>query len=183
MQSTRQKVYPLGKDNSALDIADVLGSAFKSEALSWRFTGDTTDAQNISDRIDMLYKFHGRASGTYCWIWPFARSRTLCYRVSLVAGGHVSISLTNEILGSRYFLYPIFGNNSFADRVEKPGSVLFKARSAWSHNNVSIKCSPCSTYARLELWVFPNHQSHIAYSLLASKSDLCSSHGFTPLDQ
>jgi len=68
MQSTRQKVYPLGKDNSALDIADVLGSAFKSEALSWRFTGDPTDAQNISDRIDMLYKFHGRASGTYCWI-------------------------------------------------------------------------------------------------------------------
>ena len=69
MQSTRQKVYPLGKDNSALDIADVLGSAFKSEALSWRFTGDPTDAQNISDRIDMLYKFHGRASGTsYCQI-------------------------------------------------------------------------------------------------------------------
>ena len=67
MESTQQKVFPLSKNNSAFYIADVLGSAFKSEALSWRFTGDPTNAQNTSDWIDMLYKFHGHASGTYCW--------------------------------------------------------------------------------------------------------------------
>lgn len=38
--------------------------ALKSEALAWRFTGDPTDVQNTFDRIDMVYKYHGRASGT-----------------------------------------------------------------------------------------------------------------------
>lgn len=37
--------------------------ALKSEALAWRFTGDPTDVQNTFDRIDMVYEFHGRASG------------------------------------------------------------------------------------------------------------------------
>ena len=67
MESTRRKVCPLDKSISDLDIADVSRSALKSEALAWRFTGDPTDVQNTFDRIDMLYKFHGRASGTsYC---------------------------------------------------------------------------------------------------------------------
>ena len=35
----------------------MLGSALRSEALAWRFTGDPSDVQNNFDRIDMLYKF------------------------------------------------------------------------------------------------------------------------------
>ena len=46
-----------------LYISDAKVSALKSEALAWRFTGDPTDVQSTFDRIDMLYKFHGRASG------------------------------------------------------------------------------------------------------------------------
>ena len=37
--------------------------ALKSEALTWRVTGDDSDKQSTVDRIDMLYKYHGRASG------------------------------------------------------------------------------------------------------------------------
>jgi hypothetical protein len=37
--------------------------ALKSEALAFRFTGDPTDKQNTFDRLDMLYQYHGRASG------------------------------------------------------------------------------------------------------------------------
>ena len=35
----------------------MLGSALRSEALAWRFTGDPSDVQNNFDRIDVLYKF------------------------------------------------------------------------------------------------------------------------------
>ena len=38
-------------------------AAMKSEALAFRFTGDQTDKQNTFDRLDMIYKYHGRASG------------------------------------------------------------------------------------------------------------------------
>lgn len=37
--------------------------ALKSEALAWRFTGDAADKKNTFDRLDMVYQYHGRASG------------------------------------------------------------------------------------------------------------------------
>lgn len=42
---------------------DSIHPALKSEALAWRFTGDNSDIQNTFDRLDMLYAYHGRASG------------------------------------------------------------------------------------------------------------------------
>ena len=65
MESTWRKVCPLDRNNSDLDIADVLLSALKLGALAWRFTGDPTDVRSTFDPIYMLYKFHGRAAGTY----------------------------------------------------------------------------------------------------------------------
>ena len=44
--------------------------ALKSEALTWRITGDDSDKQSTVVRIDMLYKYHGRASGTLQTISP-----------------------------------------------------------------------------------------------------------------
>jgi hypothetical protein len=42
---------------------DVSSLALKSEALAWRFTGDPTDVESTFERIDLVYKYHGRASG------------------------------------------------------------------------------------------------------------------------
>ncbi|KAJ7056946.1 hypothetical protein C8F01DRAFT_1152839 [Mycena amicta] len=86
------------------------GEALKSEALAFRFTGDPTDKQNTFDRIDMLYKFHGRASGTfgadehYTGLDP-SRGTELCAVV--------------EQIFSLALIYQMFGNNSIADRAEK----------------------------------------------------------------
>ncbi|KAJ3557506.1 hypothetical protein NP233_g11721 [Leucocoprinus birnbaumii] len=84
--------------------------ALKSEALAWRFTGDPTDVQNTFDRLDMLYKFHGRASGTFSADEHIAgldpsRGTELCAVV--------------EQIFSLATIYQIFGNNSLADRAEK----------------------------------------------------------------
>ena len=54
----------MDRNNSDLDIADVLHSALKLEALAWQFMDDPIDVQNTFDPIYMLYKFHGCASGT-----------------------------------------------------------------------------------------------------------------------
>ena len=64
MRSTQQKVCPMDRNNSDLDIADVLHSALKLEALAWQFMDDPIDVQNTFDPIYVLYKFHGCASGT-----------------------------------------------------------------------------------------------------------------------
>ncbi|KAF5348470.1 hypothetical protein D9756_009679 [Leucocoprinus leucothites] len=84
--------------------------ALKSEALAWRFTGDPTDIQNTFDRIDMLYQFHGRASGTFSADEHIAgldpsRGTELCAVV--------------EQIFSLATIYQILGNNSLADRAEK----------------------------------------------------------------
>jgi len=86
------------------------GEALKSEALAFRFTGDPTDKQNTFDRLDMLYKYHGRASGTfgadehYTGLNP-SRGTELCAVV--------------EQIFSLALIYQMFGNNSVADRAEK----------------------------------------------------------------
>ena len=41
------------------------GTALKSEALAWRMTGDQSDADSTYDRIDMLWKYHGRPQGIF----------------------------------------------------------------------------------------------------------------------
>ncbi|KAJ7686648.1 hypothetical protein B0H17DRAFT_1071405 [Mycena rosella] len=84
--------------------------ALKSEALAYRFTGDPTDKQNTIDRLDMLYQYHGRASGTFSADEHIAglnpsRGTELCAVV--------------EQIFSLALIYQQFGNNSVADRVEK----------------------------------------------------------------
>lgn len=51
--------------NAILVCVDAVKPALKSEALAWRFTGDATDKKSTFDRIDLMYKFHGRASGAW----------------------------------------------------------------------------------------------------------------------
>ncbi|KAL0569595.1 hypothetical protein V5O48_012368 [Marasmius crinis-equi] len=101
--------------------------ALKSEALAFRFTGDETDKQNTFDRLDMLYKYHGRASGTFSADEHLAglnpsRGTELCTVV--------------EQIFSLATIYGIFGNNSLADRAEKlaynalPAGIMYDW---WSH--------------------------------------------------
>ncbi|KAL1705246.1 hypothetical protein EV121DRAFT_258782 [Schizophyllum commune] len=101
--------------------------ALKSEALTWRITGDDSDKQSTVDRIDMLYKYHGRASGTYSadehlgGLNP-ARGTELCTVV--------------EQMFSLALVYSTFGDNAVADRVEKiaynalPAGIMYDF---WSH--------------------------------------------------
>ncbi|KAF9263003.1 hypothetical protein L218DRAFT_928652 [Marasmius fiardii PR-910] len=86
------------------------GEALKSEALAFRFTGDETDRQNTFDRIDMLYKFHGRASGTYSADEHLA---------GLNPSRGTELDDIVEQIFSFATVYGIFGNNSVADRTEK----------------------------------------------------------------
>ncbi|TFK34186.1 hypothetical protein BDQ12DRAFT_636697 [Crucibulum laeve] len=84
--------------------------ALKSEALAWRFTGDATDIKSTFDRLDMLYTYHGRASGTFSADEHIAgldpsRGTELCAVV--------------EQIFSLATIYQILGNNSVADRAEK----------------------------------------------------------------
>ncbi|KAF8901377.1 hypothetical protein CPB84DRAFT_1815219 [Gymnopilus junonius] len=84
--------------------------ALKSEALAWRFTGDPADIQSTFDRIDMVYTYHGRASGTFSADEHIAgldpsRGTELCAVV--------------EQIFSLATIYSILGNNSVADRVER----------------------------------------------------------------
>ncbi|KAJ6627782.1 hypothetical protein B0H10DRAFT_1991863 [Mycena sp. CBHHK59/15] len=82
----------------------------KSEALAYRFTADPTDKQSTIDRLDMLYQYHGRASGTFSADEHIAglnpsRGTELCAVV--------------EQIFSLALIYQTFGNNSVADRAEK----------------------------------------------------------------
>ncbi|KAJ7266952.1 hypothetical protein B0H12DRAFT_1209136 [Mycena haematopus] len=84
--------------------------ALKSEALAFRFTNDPTDKQNTIDRLDMLYQYHGRASGTFSADEHIAglnpsRGTELCAVV--------------EQIFSLALIYQMFGNNTVADRAEK----------------------------------------------------------------
>lgn len=101
--------------------------ALKSEALAWRFTGDPTDIQSTFDRMDMLYAFHGHASGTFSADEHIAgldpsRGTELCAVV--------------EQIFSLSTIYQILGNNTVADRAEKiaynalPAGIMFDW---WSH--------------------------------------------------
>ncbi|PPQ71690.1 hypothetical protein CVT26_007657 [Gymnopilus dilepis] len=99
----------------------------KSEAIAWRFTGDPTDIQSTWDRIDMVYKYHGRASGTFSADEHIAglnpsRGTELCAVV--------------EQIFSLATIYSILGNNTVADRAEKlaynalPAGIMYDW---WSH--------------------------------------------------
>ncbi|KAF8891202.1 hypothetical protein BD779DRAFT_1513791, partial [Infundibulicybe gibba] len=102
--------------------------ATKSEALAWRFTGDPTDVQSTFDRMDMLYQYHGRASGTFS-------------ADEHIAGLDPSEGITElcavvEQIFSLATIYQTFGNNSVADRAEKiaynalPAGIMYDW---WSH--------------------------------------------------
>ncbi|KAL0951819.1 hypothetical protein HGRIS_008485 [Hohenbuehelia grisea] len=84
--------------------------ALKSEALVYRFTGDRTDVQNTFDRIDMLYKYHGRASGTYSADEHLAGLDP--------SRGTETCTVVEQIF-SLAVIYQSFGNNSVADRAER----------------------------------------------------------------
>ncbi|KAF7329741.1 hypothetical protein MKEN_00237400 [Mycena kentingensis (nom. inval.)] len=84
--------------------------ALKSEALAFRFTNDPSDRQNTFDRIDMLYKFHGRASGT------FGADEHL---TGLNPSRGTELCAVVEQIFSLALIYQMFGNNTIADRAEK----------------------------------------------------------------
>jgi hypothetical protein len=84
--------------------------ALKSEALAWRMTGDKSDRESTFKRLDLLYKFHGQASGTYSadeHLGGLNPSR-----------GTETCTVVEQIF-SLATIHQIFGNNSVADRVEK----------------------------------------------------------------
>ncbi|RDB14685.1 hypothetical protein Hypma_016508 [Hypsizygus marmoreus] len=101
--------------------------ALKSEALAWRMTGDASDKKNTFDRLNLIYTYHGRASGTFSADEHLAgldpsRGTELCAVV--------------EQIFSLATIYQIFGNNFVADRVEKlaynalPAGIM---HDWWSH--------------------------------------------------
>ncbi|KAJ7185544.1 hypothetical protein C8R46DRAFT_1207694 [Mycena filopes] len=102
------QIFPQEADNTTHGVNTA--EALKSEALAFRFTGDPTDKQNTFDRLDMLYRYHGRASGTFSADEHYAglnpsRGTELCAVV--------------EQIFSLALIYQMFGNNSVADRAEK----------------------------------------------------------------
>uniref|UniRef100_A0A0W0FV11 Duf1680 domain containing protein n=2 Tax=Moniliophthora roreri TaxID=221103 RepID=A0A0W0FV11_MONRR len=101
--------------------------ALKSEALAYRFTADETDKKSTFDRIDMIYKYHGRASGT------FAADEHLA---GLNPSRGTELCAVVEQVFSFATIYGIFGNNSVADRAEKIAYNALPAGIAadwWSH--------------------------------------------------
>jgi hypothetical protein len=103
------------------------GEALKSEALAYRFTSDPTDIDSTWERLDLLYTYHGRASGTFGadeHIAGLDPSR-----------GTETCAVVEQIF-SLATVYGILGNNSVADRVEKlaynalPAGIFYDW---WSH--------------------------------------------------
>ncbi|KAJ4481886.1 hypothetical protein J3R30DRAFT_3669016 [Lentinula aciculospora] len=103
------------------------GEALKSEALAYRFTSDPSDIASTWERIDLVYTYHGRESGTFAADEHIAgldpsRGTELCAVV--------------EQIFSLATIYSILGNNSVADRVEKlaynalPAGIFYDW---WSH--------------------------------------------------
>ncbi|KAJ3973426.1 hypothetical protein EV361DRAFT_63363 [Lentinula raphanica] len=103
------------------------GEALKSEALAYRFTSDSSDIDSTWERIDLVYTYHGRESGTFAADEHIAgldpsRGTELCAIV--------------EQIFSLATVYGILGNNSVADRVEKlaynalPAGIFYDW---WSH--------------------------------------------------
>ncbi|PPR06314.1 hypothetical protein CVT24_001026 [Panaeolus cyanescens] len=84
--------------------------ALKSEALAWRFTNDQSDIQSTINRLDMLYKYHGQASGT------FAADE---HMAGLDPSRGTELCAVVEQIFSLATVYSILGNNSVADRVER----------------------------------------------------------------
>lgn len=101
--------------------------ALKSEALAWRMTGDDSDKQSTSDRIEMLYTYHGRSSGT------FASDEHLA---GLNPARGTELCTVVEQMFSLAIVYAAFGDNAVADRVEKiaynafPAGIMYDF---WSH--------------------------------------------------
>ncbi|KAJ8691204.1 hypothetical protein PTI98_010801 [Pleurotus ostreatus] len=108
--------------------------ALKSEALAYRFTGDESDKQSTFNRLDLLYKYHGRASGTFSadehlagldpsrgYVSPCADEHLVEFTPQLSEQNR-AYRLTcgaSEQIFSLAVIYQIFGNNSIADRAEK----------------------------------------------------------------
>ncbi|KAF8509631.1 hypothetical protein JB92DRAFT_2945317 [Gautieria morchelliformis] len=92
--------------NHGVNIAEAL----KSEALSYRFTQDESDVQSTFDRLDLLYTYHGRESGT------FAADEHLA---GLDPSRGTETCDVVEQMFSLATIYQSFGNNTVADRVEK----------------------------------------------------------------
>ncbi|PPQ76173.1 hypothetical protein CVT24_006599 [Panaeolus cyanescens] len=86
------------------------GEALKSEAVAWRFTNDPTDIQSTATRIDLLYTYHGQASGT------FAADEHLA---GLNPSRGTELCAVVEQIFSLATIYSILGNNSIADRAER----------------------------------------------------------------
>ncbi|KAF9054822.1 hypothetical protein BJ165DRAFT_1382530 [Panaeolus papilionaceus] len=86
------------------------GEALKSEAVAWRFTNDPTDIESTTTRIDLLYKYHGQASGT------FAADEHLA---GLNPSRGTELCAVVEQIFSLATIYSILGNNSIADRAER----------------------------------------------------------------
>lgn len=103
--------------------------ALKSEALAWRMTGDQSDADSTYDRIDMLWKYHGRPQGIFStdehlaglnpsrgWVYahilhaPITQSWTW-NRSEYCASVETAFSLET--------IYAILGNPEWADLTER----------------------------------------------------------------
>ncbi|KAF8577243.1 hypothetical protein K439DRAFT_1534004 [Ramaria rubella] len=102
----KEAVTDFTMQNHGVNIAEAL----KSEALSYRFTHDESDIQSTFERLDLLYTYHGRASGT------FAADEHLA---GLDPSRGTETCDIVEQMFSLATIYQSFGNNSIADRVEK----------------------------------------------------------------
>ncbi|KAJ3889835.1 hypothetical protein GG344DRAFT_66775 [Lentinula edodes] len=95
--------------------------ALKSEALAYRFTFDSSDIDSTWERIDLVYTYHGRESGTFSadeHIAGLDPSRGIKV-LKLAYTVRTELCAIVEQIFSLATVYGILGNNSVADRVEK----------------------------------------------------------------
>ncbi|KAG6917303.1 hypothetical protein DXG01_003144 [Tephrocybe rancida] len=119
--------------------------ALKSEALAWRFTGDATDKQSTFDRLDLIYGYHGRASGEDFHLRRVFPQIYVTTPGTFAADEHLAgldpsrgteLCAVVEQIFSLATIYQTFGNNSVADRIEKlaynalPAGIM---HDWWSH--------------------------------------------------
>ncbi|KIJ34650.1 hypothetical protein M422DRAFT_263212 [Sphaerobolus stellatus SS14] len=102
----KEAVTDMTMQNHGVNLAEAL----KSEALSYRFTHDETDIESTFKRLDLVYTYHGRPSGT------FAADEHLAGLDP--SRGTETCDIVEQIF-SLATIYQMFGNNSVADRVEK----------------------------------------------------------------
>ncbi|KAJ8078227.1 hypothetical protein PM082_000433 [Marasmius tenuissimus] len=113
-----------------------VGQAIKSEAVAYRYTHDNADLDSTRQRVELINKYHGSASGVLvadehlAGLHP-SRGSELCTVV--------------EMMYSYEYAYSVVGDNSFADRVEKlafnalPGTFI---EDMWGHQYVQQANQP-----------------------------------------